>query len=166
MNQKVQALCHLDKIVCYLGSWANYRLGNGQFTIEHIDPYICTHVIYSFVGINADGSIRIMDDWLDIQLGKYVSNELRYIFIVWFLGAIRRLNDLKKINPKLKTLVAIGGANEGTQKFSTVVTNSDIRAAFVNNAISFVNTHGFDGFDLDWEYPVVGGRPSDKVWYI
>lgn len=43
---------HGKLVVCYLGSWAVYRTGRGSFTIEHLDPNLCTHLIYSFAGLN------------------------------------------------------------------------------------------------------------------
>jgi chitinase len=47
-----------DKVlVCYYGSWAVYRPGAGKFDVEDIDPYMCTHVIYSFAGLNAGSSV-------------------------------------------------------------------------------------------------------------
>ena len=42
------------------------------------------------------------------------------------------------------------------------------RAKFVKAAVDFIEEHGFDGLDLDWEYPVCWqvdcskGPPSDK----
>ena len=40
----------------------------------------------------------------------------------------------------------------------------DKRAFFVQSAVQFVKEHGFDGFDLDWEYPGQrGGAPTDRV---
>lgn len=56
-----------EKIVCYYGSWSYYRHGNGKFEIENINPHLCTHLIYTFVGLNQDGSIAILDPYLDLS---------------------------------------------------------------------------------------------------
>ncbi|XP_069678524.1 acidic mammalian chitinase-like [Periplaneta americana] len=138
------------KVVCYLGSWSTYRPGDGKFDIEHINPHLCTHVIYTFVGITSAGGIRILDDWNEI--GK---------------GGFRRFNELRNQNPSLKTLVAIGGWNEGSTTYSQVVNSASLRSAFVNNIVNFVKQYEFDGFDLDWEYPCQrGGASTDKAAYI
>jgi chitinase len=56
---------------CYFGSWSVYRPGDGKFDIERIDPNLCTHGIYAFVGLGSGGSIRILDSWQEIDRGKY-----------------------------------------------------------------------------------------------
>lgn len=33
-------------LVCYYGTWAVYRPDAGKFSVENIDPFLCTHVIY------------------------------------------------------------------------------------------------------------------------
>lgn len=43
---------HGKVVVCYLGTWSVYRLGRGSFTIEHLDPTLCTHIVYSFAGLD------------------------------------------------------------------------------------------------------------------
>ena len=45
---------HGKEVVCYWGTWANYRPGNGKFTPEDIDPSLCTNVIYSFAGLDSE----------------------------------------------------------------------------------------------------------------
>lgn len=43
------------------------------------------------------------------------------------------------------------------------------RATFTSSLISFMDTYGFDGVDIDWEYPVAedrGGKPEDKANYV
>jgi GH18 family chitinase len=59
------------RVVCYYGSWAAYRPGDGKFEVENIDPNLCTHAIYAFVGLESNGGVRILDSWNEIEKGKY-----------------------------------------------------------------------------------------------
>jgi chitinase len=53
--------------MCYYSSWAYVRPGNGNFDVENIDPQVCTHLIYAFIGVNWDGTVRVMDPWNDLE---------------------------------------------------------------------------------------------------
>ena len=58
-----------------------------------------------------------------------------------------------------KVLIAIGGWNDSLgSKYSKMVNNPASRKAFINDVIKFIERHGFDGLDLDWEYP--------KCWQV
>lgn len=132
----------------YFGSWSVYRQGAGKFDIDLIDPHLCTHLIYTFVGLNGD-DIKVLDPWQDLpdNGGK---------------NGFGRFNALKSRNPGLKTLIAIGGWNEGSEKYSVMARDPGSRARFVKNAVTFVKKYGFDGLDVDWEYPAQrGGSTSD-----
>ncbi|GJQ66213.1 hypothetical protein Trydic_g4271 [Trypoxylus dichotomus] len=134
------------KIVCYHGTWANYRQGQCRYTIENIDPNLCTHIIYAFAGLGDDCKIRLLDTWLDIDL-----------------GALSRFTGLRSKNSNLKALLAIGGWNEGSIKYSNMVSQPSCRSTFIDSVISILGTYDFDGFDLDWEYPSQrGGATTDK----
>uniref|UniRef100_A0A182M508 GH18 domain-containing protein n=1 Tax=Anopheles culicifacies TaxID=139723 RepID=A0A182M508_9DIPT len=139
-----------DRVVCYFGSWATYRIGNGKYEVENINPNLCTHIIYTFVGLDTKGNVKILDNWLDISLGGY-----------------SRFVQLKQRNPNVKLMVAIGGWNEGSATYSTMANSDLLRAVFVESAVSFVKRYGFDGFDVDWEYPTLrGGSVDDRVGFI
>ncbi|XP_068930706.1 chitotriosidase-1 isoform X2 [Petaurus breviceps papuanus] len=64
-------------------------------------------------------------------------------------------------NPNLKILLAIGGWNFGTKKFTDMVARPETLQIFIQSVISFLRLHNFDGFDLDWEYP--GSRDSPAI---
>ena len=135
------------KVVCYYPNWPYYRNGNGKYLVENIDPSICTHIIYSFVILDATNYVmKIHDPWLDIDLGN-----------------INKFLQLKQTNPNVKLLVALGGWNDSrTSKYSILLADPAKRAAFVTHAVTFITQYGFDGLDLDYEYPVYDGVASDR----
>lgn len=76
---------------------------------------------------------------------------------------LQQYNTIKS-TCNVKTLLAIGGWNQGSATFSTVMADSSLRAIFVESTLKWLQTHGFDGLDLDWEYPAQrGGATADKV---
>jgi len=82
-------------------------------------------------------------------------------------GGYSKFNGLKAYNKDLKTLLAIGGWNEGSNRFSKLVADPDMRHNLVKSAISYLRQHKFDGLDLDWEYPASrdGSKPADRANY-
>ncbi|CAF5059338.1 unnamed protein product, partial [Rotaria magnacalcarata] len=42
-----------------------------------------------------------------------------------------------------------------------MVATEQSRAEFVENSYKFLKEHGFDGLDLDWEYPADRGSPPE-----
>lgn len=64
-------------------------------------------------------------------------------------------------------MLAIGGWNEGSSRFSPMLADPARRKELVKNSIKFLRQNHFDGLDLDWEYPAFrdGGKPHDKNNY-
>jgi len=138
-------------VACYVASWAVYRPGPGKFSVEDIDPTLCTHVIYTFAGLdNVTNHISVLDPNYDLTREGY-----------------RRAVALKRRNPALKVSVAIGGWTEGSAKYSAMAADPNSRKAFIDSVIAFLREHQFDGLDLDWEYPGKrGGRAEDKKNFV
>ncbi|XP_043513827.1 flocculation protein FLO11-like isoform X2 [Frieseomelitta varia] len=138
------------KIVCYYTNWSIYRPGTAKFSPQNINPYLCTHLIYAFGGFTKDNALKPFDKYQDIEKGGYA-----------------KFTGLKTYNKNLKTLLAVGGWNEGSSRFSPMVADPGRRREFVKNAVKFLRKNHFDGLDLDWEYPAFrdGGKPRDKDNY-
>jgi len=54
------------KLVCYYTSWSQYRDSFGRCYPDAIDPFLCTHVIYSFANIS-NNEIDTWE-WNDVTL--------------------------------------------------------------------------------------------------
>jgi len=79
---------------------------------------------------------------------------------------------LKEQNPDLKAILSVGGwtFNDCNQEptygmgsstceiFSTIASSEENIRSHAANVISFLRGWGFDGYDIDWEYPVVAGH--------
>ncbi|KAK7501474.1 hypothetical protein BaRGS_00007278 [Batillaria attramentaria] len=134
--------------VCYYTNWSQYRPSSGKFVPENVDPTLCTHLIYTFA--------------------KLVGNQLKAFewndeSTAWSTGMYERFQALKQKNPSVKTLLAVGGWNLASGPFTQMVATPQNRAEFAQSSVDFLRKWGFDGLDVDWEYPTLrGGHPQDR----
>ncbi|WP_163537526.1 glycosyl hydrolase family 18 protein [Gracilibacillus sp. YIM 98692] len=157
----VEAAQQNYKRVGYYASWATYS----EYQVTDIDASKLTHINYAFANISEDGKMKVGDPWADTQQpfpGDTETQELK--------GNFHQLNKLKEQHPHLKTLISVGGWT-WSDKFSDVALTEESRTTFADSVLDFMLQYGFDGVDLDWEYPVSGGkagntnRPEDKQNY-
>jgi GH18 family chitinase len=75
----------------------------------------------------------------------------------------KNIKLLRKEFPKLKVLISIGGWTL-SDKFSSSLKTDAQRKALATSAVDYMKTNGFDGIDLDWEFPVCCGSETEKQY--
>lgn len=133
------------KVVCYFTNWAWYRKGLGRYTPDDINTDLCTHVIYGFAVLDySELTLRTHDSWADIDNNFYT-----------------RVSGLR--DKGIKVSLALGGWNDSQgDKYSRLVRSATARAKFIRHALEFIEKYGFEGLDLDWEYPVCWQTECNK----
>lgn len=99
---------------------------------ESLDATLCTHIICGFA------------DVINGTLSPGQPEDVAYY---------GRLTALKHINPSLNVLLSVGGGGSAGQTFSVMVSTLEGRTRFIYSAVLLLRKYGFDGLDIDWEFP-------------
>ncbi len=127
------------RILGYYINWGMYAAHN-QYGPTNIPWTKITHINYAFAEIvSGTWAIQGTDDWADIQCGPQQN------------GQIGQINTLKK-QYGVKTLISVGGWTR-SGNFSPMAATAAGRAAFSKSCAQYIKQYGFDGVDIDWEYP-------------
>lgn len=90
-------------------------------------------------------------------------------------GIFKLATDARLYNSQLQVFISVGGwtfsdNDTVTQPLLSEIASTEAnRQKFADNVVRFCNKWGFDGLDLDWEYPGApdrGGKPEDTENFI
>ncbi|KAF2900982.1 hypothetical protein ILUMI_05200 [Ignelater luminosus] len=135
------SLVNSKKVVCYYDSEGNFRDGHARFENTFLVDSLshCTHLIYGYAGINSNTfKLVSLNEQFDVANNNY-----------------RQVTNLKKSHPNLIVLLSVGGGRDigNKEKYLTMIEDVDDRTIFIESALAFVKTYGFDGLDLAWQFP-------------
>ncbi|WP_053058339.1 glycoside hydrolase family 18 protein [Pedobacter sp. BMA] len=116
-----------------------YYTGNGT-VLENYPIEKITHLIYSFGHLKGDSM---------------------FIHNAKDSALIANMVALRKRNPELKVMLAMGGWS-ACPNCSEVFSRADGRKTFARTTKTLLDYFHADGIDIDWEYPAVLGYPGHK----
>lgn len=142
------------RVVAYFISWGIYERA---YKVTDIPGDLVTHINYAFANVSKEGECLIGDAWADTQIPYEGETEGDGL-----LGNFNQLNILKEKYPHIQTLISVGGWT-WSKNFSDVALTEESRQKFAASCVAFMKQYGFDGLDIDWEYPSGGGDPGNIV---
>ncbi|XP_058058195.1 endochitinase-like [Anopheles bellator] len=137
------------RLVCYYTNWSHGRPKEYSYRIEDVPGNLCTHVAYTFLGVEEATSelVSLKPDYDNLQDG------------------FGRFRDLKGRFPHLKLMVSVGGWTHGGSVFSKMASTRSSRLKFAISVVHFMEKYGLDGFEIVWLWPGAterGGKQEDK----
>ncbi|SMF16955.1 glycoside hydrolase family 18 protein [Pseudobacteriovorax antillogorgiicola] len=144
----------------------NFKINRDKrdYPISAVPGKKITHLNYSFlipgkVGdnyecVSLDEQPLLTEDLkvkTDLEASQITLKNLKYIS--------KRKDDPDHPLWDVKVSIAIGGW-DGSKYFGVAATEK-YRDHFVKSCVSIVKHYGLDGLDIDWEYPVAGGRDDN-----
>lgn len=143
-----------ERVVGYFTSWGIYERG---YEVADIPASDLTHVNYAFANV-VDGRCAIGDRWADVDRPSPTD-----LAALPYRGNFNQLQVLKARHPHLKTLLSVGGST-WSGGFPAATANPAARQRFAASCVDLMVRYGFDGLDIDWEYPgMYGGSPADRA---
>ena len=122
----------------YYAGWSADRYPVAAIPAEQL-----SHVFYAFANISPGG--------------ECVASNPAQDSANW-----QALQVLKRAHPQLKVLLSVGGWTQ-SGLFSDVAADAQSQRLFAASCAEMMAANGFDGLDVDWEFPVAGGLASNHT---
>jgi len=147
-------------VVGYYADWTA-----GRYPLAGIPAAKLTHVNYAFAKIGPDNRITFNAAPALNTVYPGDCNDPGCAH-----GLFNQFTLLKKQHPHLKFVMSVGGWTD-SGPFYEMAAGDESRRTFVDSCAEFLKTYPqFDGIDIDWEHPVIGGlqpgQPRDAQNFL
>ncbi|MFZ3493342.1 chitinase C-terminal domain-containing protein [Streptomyces sp. 5.8] len=179
---------HQRRVIGYFTGWRTGKDGTPAYLVNNIPWDKVTHLNYAFGHVGSDNKLSVGSDGADnaatgMTFPGVTGAEMDPDYA--YKGHFNLLSKYKKQYPDVKTMISVGGWAEtggyfgddgkrvGSGGFYSMTVNADgtVNQAgidtFSDSAVAFVKKYGFNGVDVDYEYPTSmkdAGNPLD--WSI
>lgn len=120
------------QVVGYYTHWTRDAYPHTAIPYQHL-----THIAHAFIWPRANGTLHIPKTLLYPELNAAAHKQ------------------------GVKMIITVGGWGQ-SMHFPAIAADPLRRQRFIRHLLDFCHTHGYDGIDLDWEYPTA----SDKSAYV
>ena len=148
------------KIVGYYADWTAER-----YPLADIPADKLTHVNYAFGKIGPDNRITFNKAAAvdRVYPGDCTESGCPH-------GLFHQITVVKQKAPRIKFILSVGGWTDSAPFYEMAATDAG-RQTFAQSCAEFLKTYPqFDGIDIDWEHPVIGGlqpgQPRDAHNYV
>ncbi|VDO42118.1 unnamed protein product [Onchocerca flexuosa] len=142
--------------------------GEDEFLPEDIPKGLCTHILYAVAKVDESTrsyDIRMNQNEILSRWNQNKTSERNDGNTDWPKEMYSFVTKMKESDPELKILLSFGGYNfgsttfilckfEDTKYFKAIAKSAEKRKNFIECAIALLRQNKFDGFDLDWQYPI------------
>ncbi|MGL4799344.1 MAG: glycosyl hydrolase family 18 protein, partial [Cellulosilyticaceae bacterium] len=158
------------KIVGYFPEWAYASAEHNYFNATDLQWDYLTHIQYSFAFVDpttnkiafSDKHAAVEETFEGMDL-SYNGKPVELDNALPYKGHFNVLQQMKKQFPEVQLLISVGGW-AGSRGFYTMMDTDQGIETFVNSCVDFIRQYGFDGVDIDFEYPSStsqSGNPDD-----
>ena len=125
-----------QRVVGYYPYWMQ-----DEFQPQDLDLETFTHINHAFAWPNEQGGIEATSGTFDASIADHIHNNNR------------------------KFLLSLGGWGTA-DGFAAVTSTYELRSVFISNILNIFISYGYDGADIDWEYPQTNEQRNNLSLFI
>lgn len=156
-QNSIQSTQQERKVIAYFAEWAHGQQSHKNYTADMMPWEKITHINYAFARVNMDTNKIDFGDKAAAIEREFPGQTKDFPY----KGHFNVINSYKKKYPNVKSLIAVGGWAD-SRGFYTMAETQATRDIFADSCVEFIRNYGFDGLDIDYEYPTETAKAGNE----